>query len=131
MALRIWIVFTVLLAGCTTLDADEPPRELSYGCDDMVVIGRVATVAGTAIHEPEAALPNWRSEWRLQVHVKRVVRGSERRQVISATAISHAQIRDDRDFLIVLRPNEGRTYNLRVAALWHVRPRPMLTEPCS
>lgn len=131
MASRISIVLSLLVAGCTTIETNEPASELPYGCDDLVVIGRIATVGSTTLHDRDEVLPNWRSEWRLQVRVKRIVRGSERRQVIPATAISHAQIRDDRDFLIVLQPKEGGAYNLETAALWQVRPRLILAEPCS
>lgn len=51
--------------------------------------------------------------------------------IIPATAISHAQIRDDRDFLIVLQSKEGGDSNLEATALWKVMPRPILAEPCS
>ncbi len=50
------------------------------------------------------------AEWRLQIHVKRVVRGTGRAgEVIPVKAISHAEIRNDRDFLIVLRPPRRRS----------------------
>ena len=131
MVFRVWILLIAALSGCATLDADETGSELSYNCDDIVVIGRVVTLGGTAISDPDASLPNWRSEWRLQVQIKRVVRGSESRRTVPAGAISHANIRDDRDFLIVLTPIESGAYRLQTAALWNERPRPKLVEPCS
>ena len=128
MTSRLCILLAILMGGCTTLDSDLPASELTYGCDDLVVIGRVVTAGTVAISQPEASLPDWQSEWRLEVHVKRVIRGTERRRMFLARGISHAQITDDRDFLIVLRPREGG-YELTTAAPWQ-KPRPILTEPC-
>ena len=130
MASRIWIFLAFVVAGCSTLDAGGPARELSYGCDDLVVIGRVATVSEASVQDSGVELANWRSEWGLQIRVKRVIQGSERRRLIPASAISHAEMRDDVDFLIVLRPNEDESYDLQTAALWQRNPRPILVEPC-
>lgn len=130
MAYRFWIFLVALLGGCATVDTGEPANELAYGCKDLVVIGRIATLSGTSIPDADP-LPNWRSEWQLQVKIKRVIRGSERRLVVPAVGLSHAQIRDDRDFLAVLRPIEGGAYSLETAALWYDGPRPRLIEPCS
>ena len=112
------------------MDTGEPANELAYGCNDLVVIGRIATLGGTAMPDADP-LPNWRSEWQLQVKIERVIRGVERRTVVPATGVSHAQIRGDRDFLAVLRPIEGGAYSLETAALWDDGPRPRLIEPCS
>jgi hypothetical protein len=119
-----------VIGGCSTLNA-EPPNELPYGCNELVVIGQIATLGEESISDADASLPNWRSEWQLSIKIKRIVRGVEQRSVVPATGISHAQIRGDRDFLVVLRPVDGGTYALETATLWDVRPRSRLTEPCS
>lgn len=130
MAYRFWILLASLLGGCATLNTGEPANELQYGCNELVVIGRIATRGGTSIPDADP-LPNWRSEWQLLVKIKRVIRGVEPRSVVPATGVSHAQIRDDRDFLAVLRPIEGGAYILETAALWDDGPHPRLIEPCS
>lgn len=128
---RTSILLALAVGGCTTVNIDGPPTKLSYGCDDFVLVGRILTMGGTTLSEPEASLPNWRSEWTLQVQVKQVVRGTELRRVVPARGISHGQIRDDQDFLIVLRPGEDGSYFVVTAALWQERPYPTLIEPCS
>src|SRR3546814_5363802 len=68
-------------------------------------------------------LPNWRSQYNLQVRIKRVIQGKENRHIVPASAIAHAQIRDDRDFLAVLRPDGEGGYTLMTANLWAYRPK--------
>jgi hypothetical protein len=131
MANHLWILLASLVAGCGTLDSRRPASELSYGCNELVVIGRIVTLGGTTIPDTDASLPNWRSEWQLSIEIKRVIRGAERRAIVPATGVSHAQIRNDRDFLVVLHPFEGGAYSLETAALWDIGPRPRLIEPCS
>ena len=112
------------------MDVDESAPQLEYACNDLVVIGRITTLSGKLIPDGDP-LPNWRSDWQLRVTIKRVIRGTERRRVVPAVGVSHAQIRKDRDFLAVLRPIDGGGYSLETAATWYDRPRPRLTEPCS
>src|SRR3546814_20366557 len=45
------------------------------------------------------------------------------RHIVPASAIAHAQIRDDRDFLAVLRPDGEGGYTLMTANLWAYRPK--------
>jgi hypothetical protein len=130
MVSRLRLLFVGCLAGCATTQDDESQNKLPYGCSDLVVVGRVVTLAGETLPEP-APLPNWQSRWRLQVKIRQVLRGAERRTVVPATSVSHAQIRDDKDFLVVLTPNENGSYAIGTAALWDRKPRPRPAEPCS
>ena len=130
MGSRLPLFLVCCVAGCATIDADEAVSELPYRCSDLVVVGRVATLSGESLGEP-APLPNRPRRWQLQVKIKRVVRGSESRAVVPASAVSHGRIRGDRDFLAVLTPAEPGGYVLQTAALWDVTPRPRLAEPCS
>ena len=90
---RVLLLLVCGMAGCTTIDSDGAGNKLPYRCGDLVVVGRVTTLSGESLPEP-ARLPNWQSRWQLQVHVKHVVRGSERRAVVPATGVSHGQMRD-------------------------------------
>lgn len=123
------VLFSAFLLVGATVDGDEAASPLEYGCNDLVVIGRVATMSEASI--PDGGdLPNWNSRWQLRVQIKRVLRGSETRRLVAATAISHAQIRGDRDFMIVLSPVH-ESYELQTAALWNEKPRPALAQTCS
>ena len=115
----IWLLMLCSLAGCATA---QPVPRLEFGCGDLAVVRRIRTVGETPAQGADP-LPNWRSAYRLEIQIKRVVRGVERRRVVSATGIAHAQIRDDRDFLIVLTPDSTGGYSLATASLWRNRPR--------
>ena len=104
------------------------PAYLEVGCGDLAVIGRIMITGETPIPDAEP-LPGWRSEYRLEIRIKQVVRGAERRRIVPATVIAHAQIRSDRDFLIVLKPDGVGGYTLGSASLW--RDRPTLGTSCS
>jgi hypothetical protein len=105
------------------------PRQITYHCNDLVVIGRVS-VLGEQLASSSSPLPNWNRLYELRLRIKRVVRGSARKRTISATVIAHDPIRSDRDFLAVLRPTDAETYVLEAATLWDTRHHPVLTEPC-
>ena len=130
MRSRLAPLLAFLLIGCATTRDQEGSRDLEYGCGDLVAIGRVATssIAEHPNADPNDPLSGWLSEYGLQVHIKRVIRGSEQRATVPATRIAHAQIRSDRDLLVVLRPTQGDTYALITAALTSYRPK--LSEPC-
>ncbi|MBP7135067.1 MAG: hypothetical protein KBA57_01770 [Sphingomonadaceae bacterium] len=117
------------LCGCATMQNGDRPEELEYACGDLAVIGRIRTVDEKVIAGSQADfLPHWRSEFSLQIQIRRIIRGMEHRRFVPASIISHAQIRDDRDFLIVLRPNGLDGYTLQTASLWKGRSK--LKEPC-
>ena len=124
------LILLLLLAGCVTTREQEEDHALEYGCNDLVAIGRIATssIAEHPNADPNDPLSGWLSEYGLEVHLKRVIRGSEKRATVPATRIAHAQIRSDRDFLVVLSPIQGNGYTLRTAALTSYRPK--LSEPC-
>ena len=110
------LVLLVPFLPCATSTAREPASYLQYGCDDLVVLGRIETLGITSIDGADP-LPGWQSEYQLQIQIKRVMRGKETGEIIRASAVSHSQIRNDRDFLIVLRADERGNYSLMKAAL--------------
>jgi hypothetical protein len=130
MISRLSLLIACLVGACATVHADEPANELEYSCKDLVVIGRVVTLSSEGIPDSDF-LPNWQSRNKLEVRIKRVVRGSERRNVVPAIGIHHGKLRDDLDFLAVLRPTETGVYRFETAAVWNERPHPRLVEPCS
>ena len=113
------------LSGCVTA---QPVSPLEFSCGDVVVVGRIKTVGATPVQGSDP-LPNWLSEYQLQIQIKRIIRGSEHRRVVPASVTAHAQIRGDRDFLIVLTPDGAGGYALATADLMQFRPK--LSESCS
>ncbi len=130
MRCRLTPLLALILFGCATTYDRDGGSDLEYGCNDLVVIGRIVTssISKLPSTDPNDPLPGWLGEFGLQVHIKRVIQGSEHRAIVPATLIAHGQIRGDRDFLIVLRPVQGNGYTLRAAALKSNRPK--LSEPC-
>src|SRR3546814_10948500 len=74
-------------------------------------------------------LANWRSQHNIQVRIRRVLQGKENMHIVPASAFAHEKIRDDRDFLAVLRPDGEGGYTLMTANLWAYRPK--ISGPCS
>lgn len=102
---RLAVISFLLFAGCASGENSEPANAMEYGCDDLVVVGRVKTLASELIDDPASLLGI--STYRTEIAISRVIRGVERKTVVRAIGASHAQIRDDIDMLIVLSKSEG------------------------
>lgn len=126
-----WLALIVfaLLAGCALIDDEEPIQFLDYECDDIVVVGRVETLGSTPVYDPDSVLGY--GVWDMEVRVKRVIRGTERRKTIPVSGLAHAQMRDDVDFLIVLgKSSHEGGYFMRWANLERfTRPAGVCTHP--
>lgn len=126
------IVLLILLCLSTAGVPARAADEVIAGCGDLAVIGRIRTTGESAIVEPKASPDEWQSGWRsryhLQIRIKQVVRGAERRRVVSATVVSHARIRDDIDFLIMLTPDGNGSYRLSSAT--PMESRPSISQNC-
>lgn len=120
------IVLLILLCLSTAGVPAQAADEVIAGCGDLAVIGRIRTTGESAIVERDASPDEWRSGWRnlhhLKIRIKQVVGGAERRRVVSATVVSHARIRDDIDFLIMLTPDGNGSYRLFSATPMESRP---------
>lgn len=129
MHYRLITLLAFLLVGCATTPDRESGLSLEYGCSDLVVVGRIATLSATEFVTDDANdLPGWLSGFSLQIHIKRILHGSEHRVIVPAIRIAHAPFRDDLDLLVALRPIEGNRYYVREATL--TSDRPQLSEPC-
>ena len=87
-------------------------------CGDLAVIGRVETVR----EQPEPPPADWQSRYDVQIHIRKVVRGTESRTVVPASAIAHAHLRDDIDFLMVLTPEPGGGFSIKSAQINSLKP---------
>ncbi|WCM27008.1 hypothetical protein NDN01_23990 [Sphingomonas sp. QA11] len=120
----------LLLLNGNVAAAAEKGGVLDWGCNDVVAIGRVKTLAYTDMTGNDDVLGHGRFD--TQVSVKRLVRGHEARRTLPASRIAHGQIRSDRDFILVLtRSSVNASYTIRTAALWKATPRPVLAAACS
>lgn len=117
---RLAFVVFSLLAGCASVEHDAPIHVMQYGCNDLVVVGRVRTLASNLIDDPRDLIGH--DVWDIEVKIKRVIRGAEQRSVVPAVGVSHAQIRDDLDLLIVLSRSEvSSIYDIRTLNVWKGR----------
>ena len=122
---KIALPLLCLAAGCATT---QSAQILEFECGDVAVVGQVRTLDRKAF-QGSAPLPDWQSAYQLEARIKQVLRGSERRRTVPVAGVAHAQIRADRDFLMVLRPDGAGGYSLSGAALWQYRPK--LSTSCS
>ena len=128
LRLRLAPLLALLMVGCVAVESDALVDPMEYGCDDVVVIGRVSVLAETPTDSSGDLLGH--SVWDLEIKIKRVLRGRERRMVIPAVGVSHAQIRGDLDLIIVLsKPETGNAYRIRTLNVWESGIR--LAEKCT
>lgn len=127
---HISAIAALLLFSGSAASAVEEGAILDWGCDDVVAIGRVKTLAYTDMSGEDDLLGHGRFD--TEVSIKRLERGHETGRTVLASRIAHGQLRSDRDFLLVLtRSSASQAYTIRSAALWKVRPRPILAVQCS
>lgn len=112
MMLRPMIAALALfLAGASPVNASDEDGPVTYGCDEVVVLGRVKTIAYTDLAQEGDLLGHGRYDMR--VSIKRVLRGKETRRVVPAKAYAHGQMRENVDFRLVLTPASDGGYVVR------------------
>lgn len=124
---------TALFTGaCATgQPASVEERTLSFGCNEIVVVGRVAK----GVFEPEVFerhdIPTdlvWAGWISATLKVRRVVKGGVVSPALSVRYFSHTYIRDDRDFMFVLKRTGAGTYVIGGVKLMSFRP--LLADRC-
>ncbi len=119
----------LLPAGVAAPAAAQQSAGIPWRCGDLVVVGRVHTRAFTPGDGPQDAKLTAKLE--MQVRIGKVLQGSERRSKVSAVGVSNVLLRDDTDFLMVLRPVAGSDYKLALVAPWSRNPSPQLAASCT
>ena len=116
----------LLSAACATVpQASLEDRTLSYGCNDMVVVGRVKNGAyQPAQSENDILGHGWISA---TLHVRKVVRGAGLPAVLPVSYFAHTFMRQDRDFMLVLKRSDTG-YEITTGQLMSVRP--LLASHC-
>lgn len=110
MKIQATVTAVALLAsGCAT----GAPDIVEYGCSDLVAIVRIETADEMEAQPLDA--PPASDAYFMQLRIKRVLRGQEPRRVVPAVAGGHAQLRQDVDFWMVLRPEPNGGYSVMSA----------------
>jgi hypothetical protein len=109
------------LAACISMELPtRDERTLTYGCDDLVVVGRLQN--GDFEHveiEDDILGHGW---FFAHLKVREVVKGDVLSDQIPIRYFAHTYLREDRDFMFVLREAEDGEFRLRSASLVSIRP---------
>jgi hypothetical protein len=120
---------TLLIAIMLALSAAPALAEdlVPYGCSDVVVLGRLENLDYAHQDIPDDLLGHgWMTA---RVHVRRVVKGEERRRVVPLRYFGHTYLRHDRTFLLVMsREKDG--YELKSVTFAGGGARPALEPAC-
>ena len=111
-----------LISACTTVSSESvDDRTLSYGCSDIVVVGRVENdSANQASYSSDDLIGH--DSFSAELRVRRVVSGSSIPASLPVKYFAHTYIRGDRDFMFVLTPVDGG-YAIATAQLMSNKPR--------
>jgi hypothetical protein len=106
-------MIAVALVGVTSACPGHANAEDVAGnpCGEVALIGKVVHA------DYQGHIDGLDGAWRLDIDVGHVLRGSEKRQHIVATAVAHAQIRSDTNFIFFLMPGDGGKYRILSADL--------------
>lgn len=120
------LIPTLLTVACSTgPEASLEGRTLSFGCSDTVVIGRVENGKYEHVEiENDLLGHGWISA---MLRVQKVVRGKRVSPVLQVRYFAHTYMRDDRDFMLVLRRTDAG-YEIKTGQLMSLRP--LLASTC-
>ena len=117
-----FFVLCPLMASCVTNDPiSTEDRTLAYGCDDVVVIGHVRNGSYSPIKDGDDILG--RGKVTATIRVRKVVKGPKLPPLIPANYVAHGEMREDRNFMLVLSRACDGTFSIQTGQLMPVRPR--------
>lgn len=127
---RLLVLGAMIIAALWATVADAKSRErddIAYGCNDLVVVGRLVNQDYQHVEvEGDLLGHGWVTA---DVKVNDVVFGHTRARKLPVRYFAHTYMRDDRDFVFVLRPAENGRHLVRTARL--VEYDPELANRCS
>ncbi|MBV1691885.1 hypothetical protein KRR38_30525 [Novosphingobium sp. G106] len=96
-------------------------RTLRYGCNDLVVVGRIIeNGAYEPVQDDDDLIGHaWVSA---RIKVKKVLKGADIPAVLPVRYFAHVHMREDRDFMFVIRSAE-KGYEIETGQLMSVHPR--------
>ena len=131
----IGILAVLAVSACKAPQAAETPDEsladqpISYACDDVIVVGRVAHQQFTPISDGYI-LGHGRIDFDL--NVQRVVYGRESRETVPARVVAHTYARENVDFMFVLKPGADDRYDeITGSVITQGQAQPQLAPHCT
>ena len=117
--------FAILLIAGLTAAPGAPgqvqDRTLAYRCGDFAVVGRLKNGGWEHVEIADDLLGHgWASA---TLKIRKRVHGTLRASVIPVRYFEHSYLREDRDFLFVLRSADDGTYEVVAKRLMSARPR--------
>ena len=106
---RIILPMMLTLAACASAPS-EPKPSVSLACNDLVVVARVKNGNYVPVKSDSDLLGHGNIE--LTVTIKKILRGSEPRKVVTANIFAHNYVREDTDLWLVLAPKVGDGYEV-------------------
>jgi hypothetical protein len=115
------VTIMMLIAGCAAASpVSLEDRTLSFGCDDIVVVGSIVNGAYQPTEADNDVIGHgWISA---TVKVRHVIRGTRIPSVVPVKYFAHAYMREGQDFMLVLeRADAG--YEIATGQLMSLHPR--------
>lgn len=124
----ISLTASLLTAACSTApDVNLEDRTLPYGCNDVVVVGSVQNGSFELARSPNDLLGHgWATA---TITVRKVVKGPLLPSVLPVRYFAHTYMRQNLDFMLVLKRTDGGGYEISTGQLMSLRPR--LTDRCT
>jgi hypothetical protein len=111
----------IIAIAAVALDPTEVAPTVSYGCDDLVVIGRMKNLSFESIPDENDLLGH--GHVKFEVRIRKRLRGTDNRRVVPVSAIAHTYMNEEHEFLLVLSPsNDGVGYELEDVRVWQLAP---------
>lgn len=125
-ALALALVFAVF-DGQQALLQTVDQQALAFGCEDLVVIGRVKNGDWHHVDDPDDILGHGWVDARLSV--RRIVKGNGIDRTVPVHYFAHTFMRDDRDFMFVLSRHPDGSLVISTGQLMSAHPK--LAGQCS
>ncbi len=100
MKLLALALVCLMFGGSSALSQTFDERILAFGCDDVVVVGRVKNGDYHHVDDPNDILGHGWVDAKLSV--RRVIKGRVNGRSVPVRYFAHTYMRDDRDFMFVL-----------------------------
>jgi hypothetical protein len=121
MKLLTFTLGLTMLGSSPALSQTNKDQTLVFGCNDLVIVGKLKNVDYHASDDPEDILGHGWVDATLSV--RRVVRGGKTRSKLPVRYFAHSYMRDDRDVMLVLAPQPGGVPVVRRGQLMSAHPK--------
>ncbi len=123
--LAVALAFT-MLGGLPALSQTVDERTLAFGCDDLVVVGRLENGDWHPVDDASDILGHGWVDATLSV--RRIVKGRVSGRSVPVRYLGHAYLRDERDFMFVLSRQPDGSLVIDSGQLMSAHPK--LAERC-